>query len=113
MKEQLPTMKAYAIQTLCILHASCDVERSFSTRKNVHSEKQYSMQHGLPAQSMCLIWLQRCCECTVKTELRMEAVSVMLSTACNALGRHENLVLRRFSPFFTVFHGFNRFSQPQ
>ena len=37
----------YAIQTLCIPHTSCDVERSFSMWKNVRSEKQYNMQHAL------------------------------------------------------------------
>ena len=47
MKERLLTMYTYAIQTLCIPHTSCDVERSFSMWKNVRSEKQYSMQRGL------------------------------------------------------------------
>ena len=47
MKDRLPTMYPYAIQTLCIPHTSCDVERSFSMWKNVRSEKQYNMQHVL------------------------------------------------------------------
>ena len=47
MKDRLPTMYPYAIQTLCIPHTSCDVERSFSMWKNVRSEKQHNMQHAL------------------------------------------------------------------
>ena len=47
MKDRLPTVYAYAIETLYIVHTSCDVERSFSMGKNVRSEKQYSMNHGL------------------------------------------------------------------
>ena len=47
MKDRLPTMYPYAIQTLCIPHTSCDVERSFSMWKNVRPEKQYNMQHAL------------------------------------------------------------------
>ena len=41
--------------------------------------------------------------CTVKRELRMAMVFMMLSTACNVLGPHENLVKHHFSLFFTVF----------
>ena len=55
----------------------------------------------------------------------MAMVSLMLSTACSALGRHENLVkhhfhhfppfstiFHRFSPFFTVSPGFSVFHGP-
>ena len=47
MKEWLPTMYPYAIQTLCIPHTPCDGVCSFSKWKNVRSEKQSSMQHGM------------------------------------------------------------------
>ena len=47
MKDRLPTMYPYAIQTLCIPHTSCDVERSFSMWKNVRSKKQYNMTYAL------------------------------------------------------------------
>ena len=47
MKDRLSTMYPYALQTLCIPHTSCDVERSFSMWKNVRSEKQYNMQDAL------------------------------------------------------------------
>ena len=47
MKDRLPKMYPYAIQTWCIPHTSCDVERSFSMWKNVRSQKQYNMQHAL------------------------------------------------------------------
>ena len=47
MKERLPTMYAYAIQTLCITHTSCYSQHTFSVWNIVRSEKQYSMQHGL------------------------------------------------------------------
>ena len=46
----------------------------------------------------------------MKIKLRMEVVSLMFSTACNALGRHENLVLHCLSPFFMGFHRFSLFS---
>ena len=46
-QERLPTTYPCVTQTLCIPHTSCDVECSFCMRKNVHCEKQYSMQHGL------------------------------------------------------------------
>ena len=47
MKERLSTMYPYAVQTLCLLHTSCDVERSFSMWKKVCSEKQYNIQRAL------------------------------------------------------------------
>ena len=47
MKERLPTMYPYVLQTLCMPHTSCNVGHSFSMWKNVCSEKQCSMQHGL------------------------------------------------------------------
>ena len=46
MKDRLPTMYPYAIRTLCIPDTPCDVERPFSTRKNVGSVKQHNIQHA-------------------------------------------------------------------
>ena len=45
----------------------------------------------------------------MKTELRMEMMSVMLSIACSVLGRNENLLKHCFSPFLTVFPVFSVF----
>ena len=44
------------------------------------------------------------------TELRMEMMSVMLSTACHVFERNVKLVKHRFSVFSTSFHCFPPFS---
>ena len=46
MCERVPLLYKCARRMLAIPHMSCDMERSFSMWKRVHSEKQHSMQHG-------------------------------------------------------------------
>ena len=103
MKERLPTMCPYAIQALCI---------PFIFHVEESPLREAIRYATWVTQSVCLIWIQRFCESTVKIVFGKEMVSLMLSGACVSLGRHRHpcqwpvvfLLVFTVCPVFLIFH---------